>query len=270
MKKRFYILKHILLILIFCARFNNVVHCQDSKQDTIPAKIIELNQGCKLVLDAKIDLADTLSIKIITGIREIIPRIQTLIPADSITIDLAISSEVLPVLGVGARTTSDHSLLFNFDPKNPNFRIEFIIRGLVHEFLHVSRLRMPQWQLTLLECMITEGLADHFMIEVLNCEQPAWSRALTEKEIQQYMVKVKPILFMRHESWTKEFNEKYFVPWFFGRTGDDRIPGWTGYTLGWRIVENYLKAHPEARASSLVFTSTDVIVSSTPELIDSK
>jgi uncharacterized protein YjaZ len=118
--------------------------------------------------------------------------------------------------------------------------------------------------------MVTEGLADHFMIEVLNCDQPTWSRALTEKEIDQYMIRIRPILRLRHESWTKEFTEKYFVPWMFGRTGDDPIPGWTGYTLGWRIVENYLKAHPEARASSVVFAPAEVIAGATPELVDSK
>jgi hypothetical protein len=267
MKRRFYIQIQILLILVLSTMFNNVIYCQNSKQDTIPAKIIELAQGCKLVLDTKIDVTDSLSIEIITGVREIMPRIQTLISADSITINLAISSsEVLPMLGVGSRTTSDHSLLFYFDPKNPNFRVEFIARGLAHECLHVSRSRMPHWQLTLLECMITEGLADHFMVEVLNCEQPAWSRALTEKEIKQYMIKVKPILRIRHE-WTQEFNEKYFFPWMFGGNG---IPHWTGYSLGWRIVENYLKAHPEARASSLVFAPAEVIASSTPELTVSK
>jgi len=270
MKKRFYVQIQILLILGFFSTFTNVIRCQDSIQGTISSKIIELAQGCKLVLDAKMDTTDSLSIEIISRIRDIMPRIQTLIPADSVTIDLAISSsEVLPMLGVGARTTSDHSLLFYFDPKNPNFRVEFIPRGLVHELHHVSRLRMPQWQLTLLECMIMEGLADHFMIEVLNCEQPAWSRALSDEEVKQYMIKVKPILRMKHE-WTKEFNEKYFVPWMFGRTGTEPIPHWTGYTLGWRMVENYLKVHPEARASSLVCTPAEVIVSSTPELIDSK
>jgi uncharacterized protein YjaZ len=117
--------------------------------------------------------------------------------------------------------------------------------------------------------MVNEGLADHFMVEVLNCEQTPWSSALTEEEIQQYMVRIKPLCRIKHE-WTAEFNEKYFVPWFFGSTGTEPIPHWTGYSLGWRIVENYLKAHPEARASSLVSTSPEVIVSSTPELIGSK
>jgi len=145
--------------------------------------------------------------------------------------------------------------------------VEFILRGLTHEFLHVSRLRMPHWQLTLLECMISEGLADHFMVEVFNCEQTPWSSALTEEQIQQNMNRVKPLLLIKHESWTSEFSEKYFNPWMFGRTSAEMIPGWTGYTLGWRIVENYLKAHPETRTSSLVIAPAEVIASSTPELL---
>jgi hypothetical protein len=272
MEKLFQTIGQILLILILCTK-SNIVRCQDSKQDTIQTKIIELTQGCKLVLDAKINLTDTVSIEIVDGIRNILPRIQKLIPADSVTINLAISSEVLPQLGVGARTIGNDSgqtVEFYFDPKNPNFRVESIPSGLVHEFLHASRDRMPKWKLTLLECMITEGLADHFMIEVLGGEQPAWSRALTEKEIKQYMKKVKPILRIRHE-WTQEFNEQYFLPWMlFGRKGDDPIPGWTGYTLGWQMVENYLEAHPGARASSLVLAPAEVIAGSTPELVDSK
>jgi uncharacterized protein YjaZ len=261
------IIKPILMILVLCVNFNNVMHCQDNKQDTIQIKIIELEQGCKLVLDPKIDKADSVISAIITGIHNVVPRIQKLIPADSITINLTISREnILPQFGMGGGSSNDR-VNFYFDPKNQNFSVDFMLHSLAHELQHVVRLRMPQWHLTLLECMITEGLSDHFMIEVFNCEQPQWSRSLNEEEIKQYMIKAKPILYIEHESWNEEFNQKYFAPWMFGRTGDDPIPGWTGYTIGWRIVENYLKAHPKVRASSLVFTSPEVIVSSTPELM---
>jgi hypothetical protein len=270
MNKKINILIEIILIVVLSTSYNNFIFCQDSSEDTIKANIIELDRGCKLVLDTKIDITDSLVVEIIKGIRDIIPRIQSLIPLDSITIDLTISSSnVLPFLGVGSRTISNDSSItveFYFDPKNPNFRVEYIPNGLVHECHHASRLRMPNWQFTLLELMIMEGLADHFMVEVTNCEQPQWSKALTEEEINEYMILVKPILRIKHESWNVEFNEKYFVPWMFGRSGDNPIPAWTGYTLGWRIVENYLKAHPETRASSLVFTPAEEIASSTPEL----
>ena len=273
MKKTYSALIQTMLLLIFCSEFN-VVHGQDSKKDTIPGKIIELSQGCKLVLDTKINLSDSVSSEIVDGIRKILPRVQKLIPADSSTIKLAISSvNILPVWGIGARTisgfTDNHrveTVEIYYDPNNSNFRVELILRTLVHELHHVCRVRMPNFQLTLLECMVNEGLADHFMLEVLNCEITPFSSALTEEQIQQNMIRVKPFARIKFESWTQEFNDKYFVPWMFGRTGEDPIPHWTGYSIGWRIVENYIMAHPEARASSLVFTSPEVIASSTPEL----
>ena len=254
--------------------FNNGVHGQDSRKDTIPGKIIELSRGCKLVLDSTINLSDSVSIEIVDGISKILTRVQELIPADSTTIKLAISDvNILPIWGIGARTisgfTDNHqveTVEIYYDPNNSNFRVELILRTLVHELHHVCRVRMPNFQLTLLECMVNEGLADHFMLEVLNCEITPFSNALTEEQIQQNIIRVKPFTRIKFESWTQEFNDKYFVPWMFGRTGDDPVPHWTGYSIGWRIVENYIRDHPEASASSLVFTSPEVIASSTPGL----
>ncbi len=269
MKKSSQIAAHVLMLLVVSAASDNTVRCQEKSKDTMVAKTFGLAQGCTLVLDARIDTTDSLAVQVISGIRELMPRIQKLIPADSVTIALAISKEnILPQFGMGGGSSNDR-VDFSFDPQNPNFRVDFMLRSLAHELQHVVRLRMPQWHLTLLECMITEGLSDHFMIEVFNCEMPAWSHAITEDEIEHCMVLVKPVLRIQHQSWDAEFNEKYFVPWMFGRKGDNPIPGWTGYTLGWRIVDNYLKAHPGVLASSLVWTPAEVIVRATPQLSES-
>ena len=273
MNKTYSAIIQIIILLILCSEIN-VVHGQEGKKDTMSGKIIELSRGCKLVLDSTINLSDSVSIEIIDGIRKILPRVQELIPADSATIKLAISSvNILPVWGIGARTISGfidyhrvETVEIYYDPNNINFRVELILRTLVHELHHVCRVRMPDFQLTLLECMVNEGLADHFMLEVLNCEITPFSSALTDDQIRQNIIRVKPFTRIKFDSWTKEFNDKYFVPWMFGRTGDDPVPHWTGYSIGWRIVENYIRDHPEAKASSLVFTSPEVIAASTPEL----
>jgi Predicted Zn-dependent protease (DUF2268) len=273
MNKTYSAIIQIIILLILCSEIN-VVHGQEGKKDTMSGKIIELSRGCKLVLDSTINFSDSVSREIVDGIRKILPRVQELIPADSTTIKLAISGiNILPIWGIGARTisgfTDNHQMEtveIYYDPNNSNFRVELILRTLVHELHHVCRVRMPNFQLTLLECMVNEGLADHFMLEVLNCEITPFSSALTEEQIQQNIIRVKPFTRIKFESWTQEFNDKYFVPWMFGRTGDDPVPHWTGYSIGWKIVENYIRAHPEARASSLVFTSPEVIASSTPEL----
>jgi hypothetical protein len=276
MEKTSKILVKILIVVVILTRLDSGVYCQDSKTDSISPKIIELPQGCKLVLDPKIDLTDTISIEIVDGIRNILSEVQKLIPADSTTIKLAISSiNILPVWGIGARVVSgftdnhqEETVEINYDPNHSNFKVELLLRTLVHELHHVCRVRMPDFQLTLLECMVNEGLADHFMVEVLNCEITPFSSALTDEQIEQNIIRVKPFTRIKFESWTQEFNDKYFVPWMFGKTGDDQVPHWTGYSIGWRIVENYIRAHPEARASSLVWTSPEVIVSSTPGLIN--
>lgn len=274
MKKSVPITAYVLSLLIVSAATENALCNQEKSKDTMGVKIINLSHGTKLVLGSTIDTTDSLSVQIISGIRDMVSRVQSLIPTDSITIELAISSSnVLPFLGLGGRTNKNDSSItieYYYDPGNPNFKTESLINGLVHECCHASRLRMPHWQLTMLECMITEGLADHFMIEVTHCDIPKWSQAISEDEIERYLIKAKPILYTKHDSWNKEFNEKYFVPWMFGRSGEDPIAGWTGYTLGWRIVDNYLKAHPGIHVASLVWTPAEEIASATPEIGESK
>ena len=80
MKREYYVLIQTMLILILSCGLNIVVHAQDSRNDTIPAKIIELPLGCKLFLDPKMDITDTISIEILDGIHKILPQVQKLIP----------------------------------------------------------------------------------------------------------------------------------------------------------------------------------------------
>ncbi len=249
-------------------------------------EIIELDQGCKLVLNSNTDKADSLTNEILNGISDVMQKIQKLVPADSITIDLKISKNVIPNFGVGGQAFIDNKTCVRYDPENPYFNVNHIIQILVHEIHHVIRLRMLHKETFPLELMILEGLADHFMVEVLNCEPPPWSQALTEEEIQKYFFQVKSLLNVKLD-WGEE-SGKWFDQWFLGHFEtkstqtwtehsipiwsaypiEDQIPRYTGYSLGWRIVENYLKAHPKASASNLVLTPAEVIVNSTPELLN--
>jgi uncharacterized protein (TIGR02145 family) len=263
MKKTILGLLQILPILILCPDFDNVAFCQESRQDSLPSEVIELSQGCRLVLDTGIDPSDSLSIEIVNGIRGILPRIQVLIPADSVTIDLEISNDpflVLSETGVGGVAPGPQIATVYLDPDNPNFRVEHVLQGLSHELFHASRNRMPRFFMSLLELFVNDGLADQFMVEVFDCEQSPVFLALTEEQVQQYMAKVRPIIRNKLDSWTD------CIPWMWGRKGDDPIPLWTGFSIGSKIVKDYLRAHPEARASSLVLTSAEEIASSTPEL----
>ena len=94
--------------------------------------------------------------------------------------------------------------------------------------------------------MISEGLADHFAIELLDAPVPPWSRAFPESSTERYLDQATPL-------WDSSSFDR--SAWFFG-TGS--LPRWTGYTLGYRLVERYQSANPGQSAADLVHTSADV------------
>ena len=245
-----------------------------SRGDSVPERVVELDHGCKLVIDAKLDPNDAVTLEIERQVRQVMSRVQALIPAHDLTIYVKLSDEsskrsIIPEMGVGGHPIGTDTVVIYIQPENPNFKTKFVAWGLPHEIHHAIRLRNPDWHWSLLESAVMEGLADHFLVEVVGGEPGPWTRALTEEEIHRYLIQVKPLLRAKIESYA-EFTEKYERPWFVGRSGSEPIPRWTGYTLGWRIVENYLRAHPEARASSLLPTSAEVIADATPELLEAK
>ena len=239
-----------------------------------PERVLDLDHGCKLAIDAKLDPKDAVTREIESDVRQVMSRVQALIPAYDLTIHVALSdastkSSIVPQIGVGGHPVGTDAVWMYMDPGNPNFKPQSVGWGLPHEIHHAIRLRMPGWHWSLLESMVMEGLADHFLVEVVGGEPGPWDRSLTEEQIHEQLIRVKPLLRLNVASYPA-FVETYEKPWLFGRSGTDPIPHWTGYTLGWRIVENYLRAHPDARASTLVQTSSKVIADATPEIRDVK
>jgi hypothetical protein len=104
MREKSNYLIHISLILMMFPGFLVALECQATE----PSKTIELPQGCKLVLDSKINQADSIIVAISTGICDYVKRIQKVIPADSVTINLTLSNEnILPQFGMGGGSSKD-------------------------------------------------------------------------------------------------------------------------------------------------------------------
>jgi len=93
---------------------------------------------------------------------------------------------------------------------------------------------------TLFESLISEGLADHFALELLGIHHP-WTNAFPHDETAKFL----PLAHAEFDSTTY-----HFPRWFFG--GDPILPRWTGYTLGFRLVEAYKEQHPGETAVTLV------------------
>lgn len=152
-------------------------------------------------------------------------------------------NRVIPEIGLGGFNPHGHEVRLYVDPSWPN--LESVLRAhvmptLAHEIHHAMRRRAVGYGSTLLQAAISEGLADHFSIEVSGSPVPPWATALSTDELDMWLPEVL----------AKATGPYDHDTWFFG-TGPE-IPRWTGYAVGFELVRLYLDRNPGTRASGLV------------------
>lgn len=159
----------------------------------------------------------------------------------------------IPEIGIGGYAPNKHMVWISIDPAFPNLAQSIekeLGRTLAHELHHALRWKGPGYGKTLFEALITEGLADHFDMEVNNAKPHMWDVALSNEDTQKYLELAK-----------KEFDNENFnhTDWFFG-SKERKIPKWTGYSLGFYLVGEYLKKNPKEKASSLYSKKATVLL----------
>lgn len=145
-------------------------------------------------------------------------------------------------IGIGGYAPNAHVVYISLDPDVPNLQTkltEHLGRQLAHELHHALRWHNPGYGETLLEALISEGLADMFSYEVFPGELEKWDVALTADELEKHGK------FARN-AYDNPYNHD---EWFFG-TNSEMIPKWAGYTLGYNLVKEYLNKHPEKTAAT--------------------
>jgi uncharacterized protein YjaZ len=150
---------------------------------------------------------------------------------------------VIPEVGLGGFTPSAREVRLFVDPARPD--VAQVLRRelaplLAHELHHAARWRAVGYGFTLRDAAVSEGLADHFALEVTGAPPPPWTAALDAEALERWIPEV-----ARRGSGA--YNH---AAWFFGST--DSIPRWTGYAVGFALVRRHLAADPARRASTLV------------------
>jgi len=162
-------------------------------------------------------------------------------------------SGVIPEMGMVGSARNPNLIYISIDPLHPNLSSTIgsnLLKTLLHEYHHCARQLILGFPRTLIDALVSEGLADHFQLEITGGEPPPWSSALSDEQLQKFV----PI--MKNEFKIPKYDHR---GWFFG--SDDRgIPRWTGYSVGFQIVSDYLKSHPKETASSLYALSSELFI----------
>ncbi len=159
------------------------------------------------------------------------------------------AKSAIPETGVGGYAPSANLLKIHIDPDFEGLEesIDTEIKStLAHELHHCARWASIGYGNTLLEALVSEGLADHFDIEINGGTPKPWSTALTATELEEVG------RMAEREFSNKEYSHSV---WFFG-ADTVHIPRWAGYSLGFALVGKYLQKTGK-RASELVSESAD-------------
>lgn len=141
----------------------------------------------------------------------------------------------IPELGSSGQYTKDARCIDVYlDLDSPHLKSNFeteIARTLIHEYMHVVREQYVPWENgTLLDSLIAEGLTQSFEIEVQPTLPPSiYATSFTEEELDNLWNKAKDILDQR--GWAND-------EWFFG---GENIKRWSGYSLGFKLVQDKIK-----------------------------
>jgi hypothetical protein len=182
-------------------------------------------------------------------IESAIARAGAELPIQNVTINVrGDASRAIPGWGIGGRASGGTTVELSVDPAFPGLAGVLAARLpplTAHELHHIVRTRGPGYGATLLEALVSEGLADQFSLELYGGPPPPWVEALDGAELEHWL-----------DEAAEEFDSTAYDhdAWFFG---NGTIPSWTGYTIGHRLVVGYQDAHPGESAADLVNTPAE-------------
>lgn len=178
------------------------------------------------------------------GVARTLELAAPLLRVDRVRIDVRAGTRyAIPEIGFGGRADAG-GVRLDFDPDStalPGSLETELVPLVAHELHHVARMRTAGYGDNLLGAMVSEGLADHFSVQVARDDPPLWSGALTGAELEEWLGRARPV-------WLRGGYDH--AAWFLGTTPE--IPRWTGYAVGFELVTRYLEAEPGRRASDLI------------------
>jgi uncharacterized protein YjaZ len=191
------------------------------------------------------------------NLRDLVQRtlmaVDQRLPGPAATIQITHNHAVIHQVGTNGYTYPNGLVTVQFD-RVTLVSIEqtltfWLPRAIAHELNHSVRITAgPGYGATLLDSMVSEGLADNFDTSVFPGPTQPWDNALTSDQAAALWQHAKGSLADSDPSTRRA--------WLFG---GGNIPVWTGYTLGFRLVAGYLQRHPGIDGAAATRLTADEI-----------
>ena len=154
---------------------------------------------------------------------------------------IATSSFILPTIaedGIAGKTLHSRLIILSLDKNQHEISEGFIFETICHEMSHSLRWeKLPEYAETMFDGMILEGLAvvleEEAMIKTGRQDKQFFLKEIQETPRAE-IDKMITVLKDKFEDRIYDYNKIFF-------TGDDILPRWAGYRLGYYFVKQYLR-----------------------------
>ena len=166
-------------------------------------------------------------------------------------------SMTVPEHGVGGYTATAHEVYISLDINRDDIETmisEHLGPTIAHELTHIIRLQIGKKlavEGTLADNVIGEGLSDTVSMSLYPDQNTPWIKNLTDEQF----VEMKKVFIAQHDNTYYDHNA-----WFYGNK-EAGIYRWTGYSLGYALIKDYLNEHPSLTIKDLVPLDTKELMS---------
>jgi len=173
---------------------------------------------------------------------------------------IATSSFILPTIaedGIAGKTLHSRLIILSLDKNQHEISEGFIFETICHEMSHSLRWeKLPEYAETMFDGMILEGLAvaleEEAMIKLGRRNQQFFLREM-QKTSQAEIDKIIAALQGNFEDKVYDYTKIFF-------TGDDVLPRWAGYKLGYYFVKQHLRQTSQTIAQATLASYKDFIL----------
>ncbi len=169
-------------------------------------------------------------------------------------------SFILPTIaedGIAGKTLHSRLIVLSIDKQQRKISEDFVFETICHEMSHSLRWeKLPEYAETMFDGMILEGLAvvleEEAMADSGRRDQQFFLREVqktSQAEIDKMIAALKDSL----ENKVYDYNKIFF-------TGDDVLPRWAGYKLGYYFVKQHLHQTSQTIAQATLASYKDFIL----------